>query len=62
MILQTILSAFLLFFSLIRPSSKIGTTNQMQRPIMIDSIISFIVYGQMAVIPPAHKTKIVDNY
>lgn len=38
MILQTILSAFLLLFPLIRPPSKIGTTNQMQRPMMIDSI------------------------
>jgi hypothetical protein len=56
MILQTILSAFLLFFPLIRPSSKIGTTNQMQRPIMIDNIILVIVYGQMAVEPPAHET------
>ncbi len=43
MILQVIFIAFLFFFFLIWPSSKIGATNQTQRPIMIDITISFVL-------------------
>ena len=39
MILQVIFTAFLLFFLFIWPSSKIGTTNQMHRPITKDIIM-----------------------
>jgi len=41
-ILQATFNAFLLFFLFIRPSSKIGITNQMQRPIITDIIICFV--------------------
>ena len=48
MILQVIFTAFLLFFPFIWPSSKIGTTNQMQKP-KISDIIIFLqaVHGQV---------------
>ena len=44
MILHTILNAFLLFFFLICPSSKMGTTNQIQSAMMIDIIIYYLCY------------------
>ena len=38
-ILQSIFNAFLLFFFFIWPSSNMGTTNQIHRPMIIDRII-----------------------
>ena len=38
-ILQIIFNAFLLFFFFIWPSSNMGTTNQIHRPMIINRII-----------------------
>jgi len=54
MIKHSILNAFLLFFFFTRPSSKMGTTNQMQRPIMMDNIIFMYGIWASGFKPPVH--------
>lgn len=54
MILQIILMAFLLFFFLTRPSTNMGTTNHIQKPIMMDMIILHNNVGRWQFLSPAH--------